>query len=253
MSWGKAKLTSETKVCPTYKVKFDNGPTNNIYRILPPLHALAESGKWHVYSAQHWGYNRLDEKNPKGKFAPIACIQEKGWGDKPGQDCPLCDAIAAKKESETPDNKEAVAAWCKVFNRESKFYFAAMAEDGTFCHLAIGTQNKARLLAKFDALRADGIDPTDLEQGVWVNIRRSDYQGKADEVLIVEENVEADVGGRKQMLKRTRLAPLTPTQADRALKEIRCLTTVGGNHLSYAQMAALAKCNGTPEEVEAIY
>lgn len=271
MGWGKAKLVTGFTRCPEWTIKWEKKPTDNIYRVMPPLHSLAESGKWLQYAAQHWGYSVPDAKNPIKSFKKtFACIQEKDREKVITQHCPECDLISlytenaeakeAKLKAEGVDPEQIktmmapVVMWLESHNRDSKFYLAAMNEAGEFGHLKIGFQNKNRLVEKIKALQEqEGIDAFDFDQGAWFNFKRISRNGLDDELIVVQEMMEADVGGRKQNVKRTKLAPINESKANQALEEITDLAHVGGARLTFEQIKLLTECSGDPEDVQKIF
>jgi hypothetical protein len=274
--WGKPKYGSSTS-SKTAKIK----EGDNIYRFLPPMHSFAEEGKWSNYVAIHFGYSGVDSQDAtKTRFRVFRCIQVKDF--RSGmilEDCPECDLIEKNKKAleereaelivqfkaEGKDEKEIEEllesalgpdkGWLQSHNVDRKHYINAMTPDGReFVQVPISHRTKKQLDAVFKELQeSEGIDPLDIGQGVLINIKRSGkFRDAQDVVSVVKEKVDAEVNGKKVKLEQIKLRPLTPEEAERALKECRDLATVGGLELTREQIKELTECSGDPEEVDAI-
>jgi len=244
---------------------------DNIYRFMPPMHSLAESGRWTVYDGTHFGYVGRDPQAPndpsKKRVRTFLCIEKKGRGGIVEQNCPESDLIAqyteerdAKevelKKAKVPEDQIATElavynAWLKAHNCSWKHHINAMNQQGQFGEVQVSHRTKKKIDDKFKELREkENIDPLDPEQGVWVNIRRVGKKLEAEDTIEILTDEQVIPGGRKAFV--TRLAPLTPEQCAAALEQCRDLTTLG-TVLSYEQIEALTKCSGDPSEVDAIF
>lgn len=274
MGFGKAKYGSSGG-CPTWTLK----PGDNVYRILPPMHSLADQGEWRQYHASHWGYEVTDPRNPgKTRQTIFKCIEVRNWNTKMVEKpCPECELhvvraraledltaqlrakykAAGKAEPDIDKLVEAEVAaptaWLFAHNLDKKFYMAAMSEDRKFGHLKISPTTKRKLEAKLAELRGQGIDPLDLAQGVWLNFKRMTKNGLDDVVEPVTELVDATVNGRQTRVPQIVLAPISDDEADRALEDIRDLTTAGGIDLTYEQVALLTQVGEDPDEADKIF
>lgn len=279
MGWGKPKYGSNGPKGNTWRVK----EGDNTYRYLPPMHSLAEDGKWAIYVTVHFGYSGPDPQDPtKTRQKPFRCIQVKDF--RSGmilEDCPECTLYErnaknleireaelrtkfkaeGKKDSEVEELLQTALgpdkAWLKAHNADRKWYINAMTEDGKeFGQVAISHRTKSKQLDPlFKRLREEeSIDPLDLEQGVLINVKRTGrLRDATDLVEVVKEKVEVEIGGKKQKLEQIKLRPLTEVEAERALKECRDLSTVGGFELTRDQIRELTECDGSPEAVDRVF
>jgi hypothetical protein len=261
MGFGKSKYTTGT----TFKRPVGPKKGDNIRRVLPAMHSLAESGEWSYYVSTHWGYHGVSKREP-GKTVPrpFRCIKVMNWTTKMViQACPKCDqreqVEAQKKEQEaqlvaTKAPKDVIESalqpledWLEAHNCERKHIINTMCQDGTFEPFKLNSKfHMPQLREKFKELVAQGIDPTDVDQGVWINVKRTTNDG-ADTIEVVNEAVPGMPGAF-----RLKLAPLSEEQKERALSEVRDLTEHGGVVLTFDQIAQLVACDGTPEEVDRI-
>lgn len=274
MGFGKPKYGSGAGKCPTWGL--DMG--DNIYRILPPMHSLAESGRWSNYVRTDWGYAGTDSQNPgKTRVKPFRCIQvENRRTGMVEEECPE-DSLregykqrAQAREAELraqhaalkPEEIDVIVdremaplrTWLRAHNQDAKHYLAVMNEKRIFGHLKINHTDKKKLDLKFDELRKNqAIDPLDLEQGVWVNFRRISKNGLDDIIDFVTEKVTATINGREVQVQQIIMAPLAADEVTRALEEVRDLTDVGGFILTHEQVLALTQAGEDPEEVDRIF
>ena len=64
-----------------FRVKYNDGPTDNIYRIYPPMHSLSQRGEWR---GKFWKVNySYRGKNPRDEtktvVRPVMCIEKTEW------------------------------------------------------------------------------------------------------------------------------------------------------------------------------
>lgn len=248
---------------------------DNLIRILPPMHSLADEGKWAVYETMHWGYAGVDSKDSnKTKARPFRCVKVEDRRTKMVlQDCPECSLIeqyqAREKELEAQLRSEAkekklsdkdaqefveaglapVQGWLKAHRPDAKWYLAVKkGEDYGQFKVPHRMKKQIEEIAQ-KVLAEDGIDALELDQGLVFNIKRTgDGFSVPDTVELVMEDVV--VNGRK--LKQIKTAPLSEDEANRALEKIEDLSKAGGLRLSYDQIKALTECSGDPEEVDQI-
>lgn len=240
---------------------------DNLIRVLPPMHSLADAGKWSQYWGIHFGYSGVDPSDPtKTRQRPFLCIQEKGRNGMVAQNCPACDArdaveaqlkekeaqlIAAGTDAETIATQLApMAAWLKSHNVDRKHYLNVMIPSGEVGHFKLSHRTKKALDAKMQEVQdQEKLDPIDPDQGVWFNIKRTGKMlSVVDVVELVFENVKID--GRT--LKDIKKAPLTEEQAEKALSDCKDLALVGTS-ITYDQIKQLAESSGDPAEIDAIF
>ncbi len=274
MGWGKPKYGSSTPKGQTKGIK----EGDNIFRILPPMHSFAESGKWANYVTVHFGYSGVDSQDPsKKRTKPFRCIKvEDRRSNMVLEECPECTLfdktteqlksreseiraeLAAAGKSGT-DLEEVLATalepmrgWIKTHSPDRKHYLNVMSPDGKeFYHFKLSHRTKKQLDGVLKELSEnEGIDGLDLSQGVLINIKRTGrFLAAQDVVTVVKEKVVVD--GRK--LEQIALRPLTDEEAQAALETCRDLAEVGGYVLTKEQITDLTECSGDPEEVDAIF
>ncbi len=246
------------------------GPGNNYIRILPPMFTLADEGTWAVYRTTHWGYSGVSAKDPNRPVVrPFLCIEDKDFRTQiVRQSCPECDLYNRKAEEDktaraalktagkTDDQIDEELAeekkWLQAHAPERKWYLNVKYKDGTFGDYKInhkthkkGIDNKIKELLAEQEIAALAPD-----QGVWFNIKRSGNGWDTPDTIEVE--MEMIEPGKPSKGFRTLMAELTEDDWDRANKECRDLSTVGGQVLSFEQIRDLTKCSGDPGEVDDI-
>lgn len=265
--WGKPKFGSGDFKRTGKPAK---GPGNNFIRILPPMFSLADEGTWAVYRTTHWGYAGVSAKDPNRPVVrPFLCIEDKDF--RTGivrQSCPECDLYNRKAEEDkqaraklktegkTDDEMDTILEsekkWLQAHAPERKWYLNVKYKDGTFGDYKInhkthkkGIDNKIKEL-----LAEQEIEALDPETGVWFNIKRSGNGWDTPDTIEIE--MEAIEPGKPAKGVRTLLAPLSDEDWERANKECRDLSTVGGQVLRFEQIRDLTKCSGDPGEVDDI-
>jgi hypothetical protein len=268
MGYGKAKYGSDVKFQKTGKP--GKGPGDNVIRIMPPMHSLGDEGKWAVYYTTHWGYAGISRSDAtKVTVRPFRCIEDKDRrSGMVRQACPECENFRAKEKEATayeaalkakgmddkavkadPDMK-AFDLWLQQHAPERKWYINVMYKDRSFGDYKINHKtHKKGIDSKIaELLDNQQIDALDLDQGVWFNIKRlGDGFSVPDVVEVVMRP-----GERKGSLD-IELAPLTPEEQARGLKECRDLATLGGTLLSEEQIYALVQSDASPEAVDKIF
>lgn len=268
MGYGKAKYGSDQKFQKTGKP--GKGPGNNFIRIMPPMHSLADEGKWAVYYTTHWGYAGISKSDPtKTTVRPFRCIEDKDRrSGMIRQVCPECEnfrerekeatAFEAKLKAQGLNDKQvkdhpemkALSDWLQSHSPERKWYINVMYKDRSFGDYKINhkTHKKgidSKIAELLDNQQIDALDP---DQGVWFNIKRLGDGFTVPDVI----EVEMTPGERKGSLD-IGLAPLTPEEQDKGLKDCRDLATLGGTLLSEEQIYALTVSDGSPEAVDKIF
>jgi hypothetical protein len=244
--------------------------TTTVVRILPPMKSLAESGEWAKYIGTHFGYKGVNPKDPsKPVYRTFRCIQERDLRTKMiTQDCPECDLIAqreeeleaiearAKAEGHSSDEIEELVKphkdWLREHNLDRKWYLNVRTQEGEHGTLLLSHKTKKLLDQKILSLQTDdGIDALDLDQGVWFVFKRSGRGVETQDTVDVEyESVRDASTGR--VSRTVKLAPLSPAEAERALKECPDLAKAV-REISYEQIKLLTLSSGDPEDVDAIF
>lgn len=239
-----------------------------ILRLLPPMHSLAESGKWAIYFGQHFGYAGNGKEPGKARQRPFGCIKKEDFRTKMVTvACDACDAIdhrreerdareaeykaAGKSESEIRELLGPLTDWLKRHNCDRKWFINVMDQQGNFGVLQISHTLKKVLDEKMRSLREeDGIDPMLPDQGVWFKFTRMGKFPVQDNVEVLTESVKVEGVGN---VKKTVLAPLTAEQCEQALKICPDLAKDVVKFISGPQIKALVNCSGDPDEVDRIW
>lgn len=242
--------------------------TENVYRILPPMHSLADSGKWAIYRIVHWGFHGTNPNDStKTVHRPFNCVEEVDRFKNVITECAQCVDYASKKaeceaaealmksEGKTKDEIEetlgSLKAYVKAFAPDKKFYMNVMNAAGEFGFLKIGYKAKKLLDAKIAELREKKkIDPLALEQGVWFNFKRSGTGRETQDIVdVVMESFEVE-GETVEKIKR---APLSEDQINKALTDCDDLINAGGFKITPEQVEMLVASSGDPEDVDTVF
>lgn len=154
---------------------------DNVFRILPPMHSLADQGVWSKYYSVEYGYKGTD-----GKMKPFLCCRVKNYKTKMiDVECPAC-LNRAKKEDRLKGEVEALKAGMgsadtvkelkaevDAFNCDSKHYVNAMDLSGNIGLLKIGYKCMQSLRELIKRMEAEGIDPIGVENGRFFTFSRS--------------------------------------------------------------------------------
>jgi hypothetical protein len=254
----------------TYKKRKTLALGSNVRRVMPPFGSLAAKGQWAIFVKQHFGYFAENPSNPDKPIPkPFACVEKRkktGTEYMTIQECAACTELFDKKrqleaitvtlpKGETTPESEFLASWTKDHNLDKKWLLNTMLENGEFELTAISNTCYWRLDELFKKLRnEEGIDPIDIEQGVWINFERTLPNGSKqlrdadDSVTPVYETIVLE--GRR--FKDIKKAPLSEEVLQRALTECVDLgkqTT----EISVNQVNQLVASGGSPEEVAAIF
>jgi hypothetical protein len=237
---------------------------------MPPMHSLADEGKWALYFTTHWGFAGVAKDQTKTVVRPFRCIEDRDFRTKfVRQACPECDNFRAKeKEADAyeadlkkqgldekaikndPDMK-AFNDWLSAHAPERKWYINVMYRDRTFGDYKINHKtHKKGIDAKIaELLENNEIDALDPDQGVWFNIKRL---GDGFTVPDVVEVVMKPIEGKKGAFEMD-LAPLSEEEKAAGLKQCRDIATLGGAQLTEGQIRALVDSDASPEAVDKIF
>lgn len=229
MKLGKANYGTQKKI-----FKIEDG--DNVYRILPPMGELAESGTWAKYYAVCWGY-----KNSQGKNKPFVDPSEKNRAN--GQMEQMSAALERRTQLEiqqkkmkeagaTKEQMEKMSEILQQFNIDKKYYVNAVDLKGQIGLLKIGYKAYKQLMGDknkgekglIDKLMDKGIDPiSSLDNGRYFNIQR---QGRGRDtqytVSVYQENVE--VNG--QIYQQEKVSKIDQNIINRLEKEAFNLATL---------------------------
>lgn len=269
MGFGKAKYDKG----PQFKrfrleTNKDGSATYATYRIFPPMKKFEQSGEWRFYSGAHFGYKVRDKQDPsKEVFRTFRCIENKNL--KTGmilKHCPECDKTSEideelkaaveefKKEKKTEDEIKALTKplrdYVKSHNCDRKWKLAAMNEKEEIGILEISHKCMKQLEEKIKELRKDGVDPLDVDDGVWFLFKRTGFkvQDITDTVDIAKEKVKVE----NRWLEDIKRGPVSQEKQEEALKILPDLDDTIAI-LTEEQIQALVDSEGNPEEVDVIF
>ncbi len=237
---------------------------NNLFRILPPLGALAAKGVWAVDHRVHWGY-----KSGNNQFRTFECIEERDRNTKMvTRRCPECDKNARIKADYESKHKKAVeflmkekgmgedqakkVAYGKLeahkaimdqYNRSFRFYMNTINEKGEIGVLNIAYAHFKLLRTKIADLRKDSIDPLKPSQGAWFNFTYEGNSGHAVDIAMVGNKLEGE---------RLKPAQLTEDILKRLKNEVADLTDLF-KQVTVDQIQKLVDSNGDTGVVDSIF
>jgi hypothetical protein len=243
---------------------------SNVYRILPPMHSMASSGKWKRYQRQHFGWCGENKQKPdKPRSRPFVCLEKKDF--KTGmilEECEACIEVKNQKNNldlllaqlktsgVTQDQLNLKAGplrgWVGDHNIDGKYWLLVMNTNNEFGILRIGTKANKELDVAIDKLRAKGINPISANQGVWFDFVRTKTgplpQNVEDKCFVVEEYKTID--GRTFSIEK--MAPLNESQLTQALQECPDLNKMF-TALTHEQISMLVNSSGDPKTVDEIF
>ena len=267
-TFGKSRYDSGS----TYKKRQTLKPGSNVRRVLPAFGSLAASGKWSQWVSQHFGWNGLNKNNPdKPQPRPFQCVFQKNYKTQIVLcECDACTEIEVKKaelealeaslkakkasQKQLDIELQPLKTWLKDHNKDNKHYLNTMLENGDFELTAISNTCMTRLKEEFKRISQKyGVDPTDVEQGVWIDFKRIIPPGgqlrDADDVPSVVMEMVTINGQKMEQLK---LAPLSDEVLRRAVAECVDLSkqvTI----ITPEQVSAIVSSSGSPEEIDAVF
>jgi hypothetical protein len=239
----------------------------NKYRIGPPYKSLAAEGRWFYYTRQHFGYYGTDAKDDSKTVArPFLCpLEIDRRTEMVKRPCKECDKIEQQKEllaertaaeqaagrsdDEIKKITGSLVAWLKSHNVDKKYNVIAKNEKGEWGTLPLPYKAKEAFDLRKKELLDQGIDPLDIENGVWFVFTRSGEGLKTVYTCDIEMEVEI-VNGKRQMSYKMD----TMTEADFKDIQDNCpdLSTLG-RPLTQEQISMLVSGSGDPEEVDRIF
>ncbi len=244
------------------KKMFKLAQGSNIVRLLPPLGELASAGTWAVKEAVHWGY-----KDSRDRWKLFRCIQRKDFKTKMVLErCPQCDANNLMKERYEAKLQQLVtggvpeeAAKARLaaladeilrFNLDAKYYINVLNEKLEIGRLPISGKHQQVLEKTIRDLQADGLDPFDINQGVWIDLF---MQGKGSQCVhqanVVQDMVVLPTGNKAKV---PRMAPLAREVLMRLKDEAWDLRDMFRT-LTAEQIQRLVDSKGAPGVVDAAF
>ena len=230
MKIGKASYSGSKK--ENFKIK----DGDNVYRVLPPMGNLADSGQWSVYGRVVWGYKGTDGKNK-----PFLSPRQQNYNTKMIEvDCAAFNkAMKIKDEYQemVKNSKELVKSGGILtdaikkelelkkeetmrFNVESKFFLNVMNLEGTIGLLKLAGSGHKLIKSLGKELDGKGVDITGVENGRYININR---QGTgldtAYQVSEFKQNKQVEIDGVMETVQRSMPHTLDESIIGRLAKE----------------------------------
>jgi len=169
---GKAKYNDEFVRRKYFRLK----DGESVFRILPPLGDLAESGRWSVFYRVHYGYRSTDNKL-RPFVSPEVKNRKNGMVEVPDAALErienLKTAYAAAKEANDTKRMESLKKLLENYNLDKNHYMNVIDEQGNIGVLKIRHRCKLTLDATIKRLREQGVDPLSVDNGRFFVFRRS--------------------------------------------------------------------------------
>jgi hypothetical protein len=178
MQIGEPRYENERKS----KTYFNLQKGDNVFRILPPLGNMAQTGHWTKYWSIHWGY-----KDTKGKNRPFQSPEIKNHNTKMIEVADPAklkiDLETARRDRLAKDLKTAIDSrnvelakklteelnevkeLLKQYRLEKRYFLNAMTLDGKIGLLKIPHKAKVALDEEIKKLRARGVNPLGVNDG----------------------------------------------------------------------------------------
>ena len=169
------------------KKRFKIKDGENVYRILPPLGEMADTGRWFKHYKVVWGYQDSNKKNKPFLDCFKASYNDSGkmiGVDVPSAARDRAEEIRAARNAvlealkTDPTNQELLAKKKTLadlgmkYNIESKYYVNAVNEQNEIGLLKIGKRAMDALMEQIKVQRERGLDPLGLN-GLYFNFHRS--------------------------------------------------------------------------------
>jgi hypothetical protein len=232
-----------------------------VYRILPPCHSLAKSGRWSFYDAIHWGF-----QGTNGKMKPFRCIQQKNHKTKMiTQECPACTWIEGKRNDynkllaslkEDKRSKEDIERmtgdqfkWLMRFNTQKGHYVNAMKQSGEIGRLFLKIKCKQNLDVLNEKLKAKDKNAISASKGLWLVFSK---EGKGTQTVYPVSVLQEDFQFNGQTFTKDKDAPLTADIINRMRTEAFDLATVYQD-VTYDQILQLVGSSADPQTVDSVF
>jgi len=178
---GVTKLQSNISWTPKNWFKLERG--ENLFRVLPPVHSLAKSGKIAQFYAYHGGF-----KNTKGKVCHFQCVQITDRKSKTiTQRCSVCDMVTqlelkykiAKEQPGVSQEQLKQFNYTQIlpFKVQKRFFLNAINASNEIGILQIPYKSYMSLDTLLKKQQDRGLDPTGM-RGAFLNFdKQSKYDG----------------------------------------------------------------------------
>jgi hypothetical protein len=192
MKLGSAKYGSDYTKKKYFKLK--DGEAS--FRILPPMGALADDGRWSVFYSVHYGY-----RNSKGELrvfqSPLVKNRQTKMIEVPDAALERIEKLKAELEkAKAAGNKELVDKLNVLvgpkaqYNLDSNHYMNVIDTQGNIGVLKIRHRAKLALDAAIKKLREQGIDPLSIDDGRYFTFSRSgNARDTIYQVSVMKENI----------------------------------------------------------------
>jgi len=257
---------------PSFGGKKDDGKWKNanwriddsgdqVYRILPPCHTYARSGRWSAYESIHWGF-----AGTNGKMRPFRCIQQKDLKTKMvKQECPACQWIEGKRndynalvdtlkaENRSKEDIERqtgdMLKWLLRFNLQKGHFVNAMRPDGAIGRLFLKIKCKQNLDILNKKLEAKDKNAISASKGLWLVFTR---EGRGKETVYPVSVQQEEFTFNGQTYSKDKEAPLTAEVIARMKTEAFDLTS-NYTDISYDQVLQLVGAKADPQTVDSVF
>lgn len=237
---GKAKHGNSQQ--STLKNYFKLKDGDNVYRILPPIGELADSGKWSAYLSVHYGY-----KNSEGKLKPFQSTEVVNRKTKMVE---VPDAASdrlknlklqldAAKAAGDAKKAKVLSEMLEQYNLDKKHYMNVMTLDGKIGILKIPHKAKLALDIAIKGLESEGVDPISVEDGRFFKFSRSGSGlDTVHQVSIYKEKIKVEGVGN---VEKELVHSLTDAMINRLSSEASLNLTKLAPVITSAQVEAIVK------------
>lgn len=154
---------------------------DNVYRILPPLGDLADSGVWAVYHKVHYGYTGLPDSSGKARMRPFVSPEVLNRKTRMVEVSDAAKERIEKMKSAMVDAKERgdnstvekLKNLLRQFNLDNKWYVNAMNLEGEIGLLKIPHKAKQALDSEIKRLEQEGVEALGVDNGRFFVFTRS--------------------------------------------------------------------------------
>jgi hypothetical protein len=192
---------------------------DNIYRILPPMGQLAESGKWHMYYSVVWGYRGEDGFNRPFKDVRVYNGKNKMVEVESAAHLRSQRLEAMMKEAKEANDEDLMVKIKMLkdnFNIDNKQYMNVMNLNGEIGVLKLSNKRFNLLKEIIKKVQAEeGIDPRSSQDGRFFNFfKAGDGQDTVFQVSVYEEIQDVGNGRRGKFPKVHALDDATISRFD---------------------------------------
>jgi len=179
---------------------------DNIYRVLPPMGQLAESGKWHMYYSVVWGYRGEDGFNRPFKDVRVYNAKNKMVEVESAAHLRAQKLEAMMKEAKEANDEDLMVKIKMLkdnFNIDNKQYMNVMNLNGEIGVLKLSNKRFKLFQEIIKKVQAEeGIDPRSSQDGRFFNFfKAGDGQETVFQVSVYEEIQDVGNGRRGKFPK----------------------------------------------------